>query len=178
MLISNLAPKAPSDNISLKVFIMNKKEIASISTAACLILAIGLTIGFSVGYYNASRNAFPGIKEVGEQNPKTPTIRLLRFQGGQLHGEVAGAEVRLAYDTENILSLAPGEEFQIPAYEISLYQYYSARDLPEGTNYIASKSGKYYYNVLDTGAFRITPKNRLYFKDRVEAENMGYKPRD
>ena len=156
---------------------MSKKELISIISAACLILTIGLSAGFSLGYYRSAQAAFPQIREVPDLNPGVTTVRFLKFENGLLKGEIAGADARLAYDTEHVLSLKPGETFEIPAYEVSLYQYYSARDLPEGTQYIASKSGKYYYSILDPKAFAITPKNRLHFKTAEEAEKMGYLPK-
>ena len=156
---------------------MNKKEAIRALSAACLILAIGLTTGFSLGYYRSARAAFPQMREVPDLNPGTATIKFLKLENGLLKGEIAGAEARLAYDTENILSLEPGDAFEIPVYQVSLYQYYSARDLPEDINYIASKNGKYYYSVLNSKAFSLTPKNRLYFKTAEEAEKAGYLPK-
>ena len=77
---------------------------------------------------------------------------------------------------EHILNLEPGDSFEIPIYQVKLEQYYSARDLPDGMQYIASKQGKYYYSVLNPKAFSITPKNRLHFTTKEEAEKMGYLP--
>ncbi|MBN2306585.1 hypothetical protein JXD20_01230 [Candidatus Peregrinibacteria bacterium] len=155
---------------------MIKKELINILVVVTLLLAIGLTAGFSLGYYQSARTAFPQIREVPDLNPGTATIKFLKFENGMLKGEIAGADARLAYDTEHILSLVPGDSFEIPVYQVTLYQYYSARDLPDGTEYIASKSGKYYYSILSSKAFSITPKNRLYFKTAEEAESKGFLP--
>jgi hypothetical protein len=156
---------------------MPKKDLIHTLSAACLILAIGLTTGFSLGHYRAARAAFPQMREMTDLNPGIATIKFLKLENGLLKGEIAGADARLAYDTEHILSLEPGDVFEIPVYQVSLYQYYSARDLPEGINYIASKNGKYYYSVLNARAFSLTPKNRLYFKTAQEAEKAGYLPK-
>lgn len=155
---------------------MSKKELLSTITAGCLILATGLTIGFSLGYYQSARANFTQMTEVRDLNPHVTTIKFLKYENGLLKGEVTGQKARLAYSTEHVFDLEPGEEFELPVYEVSLYQYYSARDLPEDTQYIASKSGKYYYSILNPKAFGITPKNRLYFKTEEEAEKMGYLP--
>ena len=157
---------------------MSKKDLINTALAACLILAIGLTAGFSLGYFRSAQAAFPQMEQVPDINPEIATIRFLKLENGLLKGEVAGNSARLAYDTENILSLQPGDSFEIPIYQVSLYQYYSARDLPEGTQYIASKAGKYYYSILDTKAFTITPKNRLFFKTSQEAEDKGFLPKN
>jgi len=155
---------------------MIKKELINTISAASLILAIGLTAGFSLGYFRSAQASFPEMKEVPDLNPGIATVQFLKLENGLLKGEIAGANARLAYDTKNILTLEPGETFEIPIYQVSLYQYYSARDLPEGTQYISSKSGKYYYSVLSPKAFGITPKNRLHFKTAEEAEKMGFLP--
>ena len=155
---------------------MIKKELINVILSATLILSIGLVSGFSLGYFRSAQAAFPAMTEVADLNQNVATIKFLKLEGGMLKGEIAGQKARLAYSTEHIFDLEPGESFEIPVYEVSLYQYYSARDLPEGTQYIASKSGKYYYSVLNPKAFGITPKNRLHFSTKEEAEKMGYLP--
>lgn len=155
---------------------MGKKELIGIISSSILILMIGIGIGYSLGYFRAVRASFPEIKEVADQNPGIATIRLLGVKNGQLTGEVIGQKARLAYSTKDILSLEPGSSFIIPLSGITLSQYYSASTLPEGVQFIASKSGKYYYSVLDKRSFSITPKNRVYFADNLEAERMGYLP--
>lgn len=155
---------------------MIKKELINAISSAILILAIGLTCGYSLGYFRAAQASFPEIKEVADLNPGIATIKFLKLENGMLKGEIAGQKARLAYSTEHIFDLEPNESFEIPVYQVSLGQYYSARDLPEGMQYIASKQGKYYYSVLNSKAFKITPKNRLYFAKSSEAEKMGYLP--
>ncbi len=155
---------------------MIKKELINAILSAILILVIGLVTGYSLGYFRSSQAAFPAMTEVGDLNTGIATIKFLKLEGGTLKGEIAGQKARLAYSMEHIEDLEPGETFEIPIYEVSLYQYYSARNLPEGTQYIASKSGKYYYSVLSSKAFGITPKNRVHFSTKEEAENMGYLP--
>ena len=46
--------------------------------------------------------------------------------------------------------------------------------IPEDAMYIASVKGKYYYSVLDSRAFRISDKNRLFFASAEEAREKGY----
>ena len=153
---------------------MIKKEVVPLIAVAVLILTIGFLTGFSLGYFQSAKAAFPAIKEVTELNPGISTIRFLKFENGLLKGEVVGQKARLAHSPKHISDLEPGESFEIPVYEITLYQYYSARDLPEGTLYIASKAGKYYYSILNPKAFGITPKNRLHFKTGEDAEKAGF----
>ena len=155
---------------------MSKKDLINTALATILVLSIGLTTGFSLGYYQTTRASFPEFKVVEDLNPHVATLRFLKLENGLLKGEIAGQKAHLAYSTEDVLSLEPGDSFEIPIYKVTLGQYYSPRDLPEGTQFIASKQGKYYYSVLNSKAFGITPKNRLYFKTAKEAENRGYLP--
>ncbi len=155
---------------------MIKKELINAILSAILILTIGLTSGYSLGYFRSAKTAFPKINEVTDLNPGIATIKFLKLEGGMLKGEIAGQKARLAYSMEHIEDIKPGESFEIPIYKVSLGQYYSARDLPEGMQYIASKNGKYYYSVLSSKAFGITPKNRVHFSTKEEAEKMGYLP--
>lgn len=155
---------------------MSKKELIGTGISALLILIIGAVSGYSLGYFQGVRSTFPNIMEVDDQNPGVATIRLLEVKNGQLKGELVGQKARLAYSAKDVLSLEPEASFSIPLNGITLSQYYSARTLPEGAQFIASTSGKYYYSVLDSKAFSITPKNRVYFANSSEAENMGYLP--
>lgn len=155
---------------------MHKKELLNTLSAAILILSIGLTSGYSLGYFQSAQAAFPEMTEVKDLNPRVATIKFLKLEGNRLKGELVGQRARLAYDTEHILELEPGEGFEIPIHEVSLYQYHSARDLPEDTQYIASSSGKYYYSIFNPKSFGITPKNRLHFKTAEEAQKAGYIP--
>lgn len=155
---------------------MGKKELIGIISSSILILLTGVGIGYSLGYFQAVQASFPKIQEAADQNPGIATLRLLEVKNGQLTGEVVGQKARLAYSVKDILSLEPDATFSIPINGITLGQYYSATDLPEGTQFIASRQGKYYYSVLDPKSFGITPKNRVYFKEGAEAEKMGYLP--
>lgn len=155
---------------------MKKNEIINAVLALILVFGIGLTIGYSLGFFKSAQASFPAFKEIEDINPNIATIRFLKLENNVLKGEIVGQKTRLAYSTEHVIDLNPGDAFEIPIYEVRLGQYYSARDLPEGIQYIASSSGKYYYSILSSKAFGITPKNRLHFKTEAEAEKMGFLP--
>ncbi len=129
-----------------------------------------------MGYFHSAKADFPELKQVEDMNPGISTIKFLKLENGLLKGEITGQKARIAYDLEHIQDVQVGQSFEIPVYQVTLDQYYSARNLPEGAQYIASKSGKYYYSILEPKAFKITPKNRLFFKDKNEAEKRGYLP--
>lgn len=155
---------------------MGKKQLIGIIFSSILILTIGISIGYSLGYFQAVRASFLDIKEIPDTNPQIAIIKLLEVKNGQLIGEIAGQKVRLAYSTKNIEDIEPDGKFSIPLNGITLGQYYSAESLPKGTQFIASSQGKYYYSVLDPKSFSITPKNRVYFTDGAQAEKRGYLP--
>jgi hypothetical protein len=144
--------------------------------SASLILLTGLFSGYTLGYFQGKSASFPEIKQVEDLNPGIPTVKLLKNEGGIISGRVDGAAARLAYSQEHIDDLQPGETFEIPAYQITLGSFYAAADLPEDAQYIASSQGKYFYHILDPKAFKITPKNRLYFTEADQALKKGFLP--
>lgn len=154
---------------------MNKHHLnLNLTLSITLILTIGLITGYTMGYFRATRNHFPEIKIVEEINPKITTIKLMEVRNGRLYGEVAGQTARIAYNTDGIIDVRPEEKFEIPINQISLKNYYQARDIPENAQFVASKNGKYYYSVFDKRTFSLKPENRLYFSGSSEAEEMGY----
>ncbi len=152
---------------------MNKLNL---TITSLFILFIGLSTGYALGYQEAKKANFPLFETVGEINPKISLVKLLKIENNQLIGAVEGQKTRLAYNPEKIIDLKPNETFKIPLNEINLSSYDQVSELPEGTQYISSRSGKYFYHILDPRALRITPKNRLYFKTKEAASNEGYLP--
>lgn len=155
---------------------MSIKERFNLVASALLILFLGLSTGYSIGYFHSAQAAFPQISTARERNPGISTVKFLTLENGKLKGEIGGQKTRIAYSPEKIQDFQVGETFEIPIYNITLGQFYSVRDLPDGMQFIASKQGKYYYSVLDPKAFKITPKNRIYFIHEDEAEKLGYLP--
>ena len=147
----------------------------NLTISIALILSVGLTAGYAIGYFRATRNHFPEIRFVNEINPGTTTIKLMEVKNGKLYGQISGQDGRVAYSPNDILTIKEGGEFEIPLNAIDLKTYYQANNLPQDVQFIASKQGKYYYSVLDKRAFNISNKNRLYFSLAEEAEEKGYR---
>lgn len=101
----------------------------------------------------------------------------MEVKNGVLKGRISGQRSRIAYSANDILEIEPEESFEIPLKNIRLKDFYAYEDLPEGTQFISSKNGKYYYSILDSRAFNISKANRLHFQNRHEAENAGFQPR-
>jgi len=155
---------------------MNQFKNLKLIVAIFLILSIGFFSGYSIAYFHAVVSSFPEIKEVAELNPGITTIKFLELSGSKIKGKIEGQKARIAYSPDHIYDLEAGESFELPIYQINLASYYAAADLPVGMQYIASSKGKYFYHVLDPRAFKITPKNRLYFALATEAEIQGFLP--
>lgn len=155
---------------------MDARRLQQINLIAsiALIFTIGATTGYAIGFFRATRRSFPEIKTVGEINPGTTTVKLMEVKNGILYGKISGREARLAYSADHILSLEKEQTFEIPISQIQLKNYYQASALPDEVQFIASKTGKYYYSVFDKRALNLSKKNRLMFKSAKEAESMGY----
>jgi uncharacterized protein YneF (UPF0154 family) len=152
---------------------MNKEKI-NIIIVISLILTIGLSAGYAVGYFRATKNNFPEIKFTDEINQGITTIKLMEVKNGKLIGEVTGDNARIAYSPADIIDLKIGDKFEIPINNISLQKYYQEESIPSDTLFIASKNGKYYYPIFDKRALGIAMKNRVYFSKSSDAEKMGY----
>jgi len=155
---------------------MNKSTVLNLIISSLLILSIGLFTGFSVGYGQAQKYNFAALKQTRDINPGISTLKLLKEENGTIYGQTEGQKLRIAYGPEKIFDLKPGEKIEIPMNEINLASYYGAKDIPEGIAYISSKTGKYFYSVLDPRALRILAKNRLYFSTEEQAYEEGFIP--
>lgn len=151
-----------------------KKSIAHFILFSLLMFIAGGLIGYSAGHFKAVQATFPEIIPIQDTNPHQATIHLMEAKNGTLTGKVEGQKARIAYSSEHILELAAGESFEIPLSNIDLQLFYLESQIPANTHFIASKSGKYYYHVLDKRSLGITPKNRVFFKTQEEAERAGY----
>lgn len=155
---------------------MNKTTLFNALLSAILILCIGLFTGYTLGYKEAQGNSFKEINPVSEVNPGIATIKFLKQEKGKLYGQVSGQEARIAYSLDHIKEVKVGESFEIPLKDTNLAAFYGAEEIPEGMTYISSKSGAYFYHILDPRSLRITPKNRVYFQTEEQALEAGYQP--
>lgn len=153
---------------------MKRVQIAQFAGIMLLVLLIGLSSGYSLGYFQAKRTSMPEIRIIDDINPRISTIKFLKVSANTLSGQIDGNPVRIAHSPDGIIDLEPGESFSIPLSQVSLASYYTAMELPEGALYIASSQGKYFYHIFDPRALKITPKNRLYFKEESQAKGAGY----
>ncbi len=150
------------------------KQIINFIISISLILLIGLTTGYALGYYRATKNNFPEIKFVDEINLGIATIKLMEVKSGKLIGEVVGRDARIVFSANDILEVKKDGNFEVPINKIQLKNYYQAGDIPVNVQFIASKNGKYYYSIFDNRALNLSEKNRIYFNNAKDAEKKGY----
>lgn len=156
---------------------MTKPHLNNIIFCA-LTLILGGLMGYLLGNFQAAKASFPEITPIQEVNRAVATVKLMEVGHGNLIGKVEGQKVRMAYNSEQILELAPGDSFEIPLDDVSLNLFYLEHQIPEEARFIASNSGKYFYHILDKRSLSITPKNRVFFSTADQAEKAGYLPRD
>lgn len=153
---------------------MKNSEIINLIVSIVLILSIGVLGGYSIGYFQISQRSFPNIKTIEDINQGITTIKLFEIKGGKLIGEISGRNARLAYNSDNIIEIEKDGAFEIPLNQISLRDFYVSKSISDNTQFIASKSGKYYYSIFDKKAFNLSESNRIYFTNEEDAENAGY----
>ena len=122
----------------------------------------------------------PPVQTVSEINPKIPLIEIKDIQNAKVIGSVSQPEIRIKSgeqiavpDQENNFTLDVqhlgylGQK--VPVIEVSI---------PEWANYVASKAGKYYYELDDKSAKNLSIPNRVYFATVEEAGEAGYERRN
>jgi len=153
---------------------MNLK-IINLTFSIILILTIGSTAGYALGYYRAAHNIFPEIRFTdSDVNQGVATLKLMEVKNGKLSVESAGKKIRIAYSADKIFDLDPGQSFDIPLNGINLSAYYKTDSVPSYALFAASKKGKYFYSVFDKRVYNLGKSNIIYFKTSSEAEKMGY----
>jgi len=142
--------------------------------AACLIFWFGR---LSV-QYQLKIQAAP-VQTVSEINPKIPLVEIKDIKNAKVIGTVNQSEIRIKSgeriavpDQENNFTLDVqhlgylGQK--VPVIEVSI---------PEWANYVASKNGKYFYELDDKSAKNLSIPNRVYFATVEDASEAGYQQR-
>ncbi|MEK7591500.1 MAG: hypothetical protein AAB489_04835 [Patescibacteria group bacterium] len=135
---------------------------------AGLLLLIGYLIGRLITNIALP---VPTIAVVPDTREPVPVVRLTGVHNGVLEGNAVG-EVRFFLGDRRVLTGSGGA---IRADVGSFFVNEVSIVVPEGMQFVASKQGKYYYPVDSSDGERLTPSNRLYFRDAASAEKAGYK---
>lgn len=108
----------------------------------------------------------------GNFSDEISLIRFSTIENGVLRGTLQGEEARfIVGDTEEVYSVFPGEFFFSVENILPLLTHIPA---PEGSLFVASKSGKYFYPLDDPSAALISVKNRIFFPSEKEALSAGF----
>jgi len=107
------------------------------------------------------------------ETPIIPLIHLQKIENGVLYGKNEGKEVRfiIGEKKEEIMPIKKGFfSFKVETILPMLKKLSS----PPGANFAASKRGKKFFPLDHPRAFLLSPKNRIFFKDKEEAWQKGY----
>jgi len=134
-----------------------------------------LLLTFLVGYTFGQTVMSRKIQDVPltittDTRQKVPVVIINGIENSKLVGSIA-EEVRVFLDDEMVIPNASGA-FAVSA--DSLFVNSVTVSVPEGMQFVASSRGKYYYPVISSKGERITPKNRIYFRDANAAEGAGF----
>lgn len=139
-------------------------RILLLLTGGCVGMALGMTSAF---LWKTDAVAF-GIADAASP---IPTIVIEAAPTGRVEGRVDG-EARLLLGNDLV---AQGSGTFKGIMQGSLPVVVEI-PIPPGMKYVASKTGKKYYDVTSAMGNRLLPKNRVYFHDRAAAEAAGFKP--
>lgn len=127
---------------------------------------LALSTGFLAGMLASVEDTPITLKP--DTRPKVPTVQIHGVRNGLLHGRIIGnARVSIG-DAIFVQSGA----FALDA--APLLRNEVTVNIPAYARFAASVRGTKYYPINAAAARRIAPKNRIYFRSELEAENAGY----
>lgn len=104
-------------------------------------------------------------------NQEVPFVKILGLKDGNLVGELNSKDIRIV--TEKEVALV-NEELNFVLKINNELRKDLLIHVPENMNYIASSKGKKFYNIYDSYAEKIAPKNRIFFQTKLAAVEAGY----
>ena len=99
-----------------------------------------------------------------------PIITLEKIENGVLFVSHKEAQVRVQLPNDDIF-VANEQTLQIPIADI--LPMLNILPAPQGMKFVASKRGTKYWPLDSPQAFLLSPKNRVFYGSREEAENDG-----
>ncbi len=136
------------------------------------IFCIGIFIGIVLERHFFFEEKIPFSHE--NQSPGLiPVIQLQKIENGILYGISESSEIRLKIGKDSEISVYPSGNFSTEITEI--LPNLEKIPAPKGMQFVASKSGKYFYPLDHTKADTLAVKNRIFFANEEEAMQKGYK---
>lgn len=121
----------------------------------------------------------PPVQQINEINHRLPVLEIIDIKEAQVIGTSSTQDVRIVSGERVVL---PDEEGNFTL-DITHLGYIGPKrpviehKVPEWAQYVASKSGKYFYTLDEKQAKRLSVPNRIYFKSVEEALEAGYRER-
>ncbi len=135
-----------------------------------LALLLAAAAGFAGGrlLFTYSLSAVP-LKEVPDARQPMAVLDLEGVEKGALVGKLTG-EARILVHGQAVPVAADGE-VRLPLAGLPAVVTVT---VPAGMRFVASKTGKKYYDVSSPEAGRLALATRVYFPDEASAEAAGY----
>lgn len=129
--------------------------------------------------YEMSKN-IPPLQIVSEINPKIPMVTITDINDGKVTGTVNKPEIRIKSGE----SVAVPDEFNEFELDIQHLGYIGEKrqiikiTVPDWAKFVASKNGKYYYELDEASAKNLSVETRVYFANEAAAIEEGYLKRE
>jgi hypothetical protein len=146
-------------------------EKLNICIASLCILIVGILVGKyqeRIFLNQKEEQIFQLEKDI---NTGIPSITILGLKDGDLVGTMSGKNIRLS--TEKEVALVD-KEFNFTLKINNELRKDLVFNVPKNMNYIASSKGKNFYNIYESYALKISPKNRIFFQTKSAAIEAGY----
>ncbi len=121
----------------------------------------------------------PPIHVVNDVNPKVPLVEITDVKNGKILGTVNRPEIRLSSGP----SVAVPDEkkhFELSIEHLGFIGSKQPKDkalVPTWAKFVASKKGKYFYDLSGKSAKNLSPENKVFFATEQEAKEAGYAKR-
>jgi len=116
------------------------------------------------------------IRVVDEVNPKVPLVEITDIKDAKIIGTVNRAEIRISSGPHVAI---PDEKkhFELPIEHLGFMSRKQPKDkaqVPSWAKFVASKKGKYFYDLSGKAAKNLSSSNKLFFATEKEAKEAGY----
>ncbi|MDP2691331.1 MAG: hypothetical protein Q8O95_02925 [bacterium] len=121
----------------------------------------------------------PPIQTVADINPKVPLVNITSIEDALVHGTVNNRRIRIT-SGDQVAVPDTGNQFQLNIEHLGYLgekRPIEIHQVPEWAQFVASKNGKYAYEIDDRSAKQLTVMNRVYFYTQQEAVEAGYEIR-
>lgn len=158
---------------------MHKKGELINKIILLLIIALIFWLGRLSVQYQIHSELTP-IQTISEINPKIPMIEIVDIQDAKIIGSVNKPEIRIK-SGEQVAVPDADNNFEL---DIQHLGFIGARrpvikvKVPDWARYVASKKGKYFYELDEKSAKNLSVANMIFFASEEDATKAGYLERN